>query len=456
MKKILVMILTVAILASAMLITASAANYEESAAKLNGIGLFRGTDAGFELDRAPTRAEAVTMLVRFLGLEEESQSGEYTHPFTDVPNWASDAVAIAYEKGYTTGVSDTAFNPNGACSAQMYVTFILRALGYSDESVDSTLWEEAIAFGKQIGVVDDIILSETFMRGNMTAVSYLALAVPPADGEYGCLLEKLVADGAVDPDKAAPILDIFKLLGEFSEIDSDTTKEVSIAMTMAMDMEMTYQGETMPAFMNLDISMIIDSDNIELAMVMETSVDGENVAMEIYVDGSDIYISAEGQKLKVPLGEDVGMDINDLMSMADLGEMADMSGYPIYMVKGLTKASEDGLTAYTFEISGGSMTAIVEEVFAMLGGSMGIDSVGDITVGDIAVAYYFDDAGALKRLDMSIDMSMDVEGSPMSIQMALECEIIAMGDGVEVKYPDDLDTYMDLEALMAAMADAAA
>ena len=56
---------------------------------LYGLGLFRGTQNGFELDRVLRRDEAAAMLVRFLGGEEQALAGEWSHPFTDVPQWTS-------------------------------------------------------------------------------------------------------------------------------------------------------------------------------------------------------------------------------------------------------------------------------------------------------------------------------------------------------------------------------
>lgn len=50
-----------------------------------------------------TRSEAVTMLVRLLGRENEALSGKWETPFTDVPAWAEPYVGLAYENGLTTG-----------------------------------------------------------------------------------------------------------------------------------------------------------------------------------------------------------------------------------------------------------------------------------------------------------------------------------------------------------------
>ena len=88
---------------------------------LKAMGLLKGSDQGYELDRAPTRIEAVIMLIRLLGEENEAlySTEEYTHPFVDAPGWegASDYLAYAYSTGLTTGVDATHFDPEATASA---------------------------------------------------------------------------------------------------------------------------------------------------------------------------------------------------------------------------------------------------------------------------------------------------------------------------------------------------
>ena len=61
---------------------------EAQAQMLCDLGLFRGTENGFELEKPMTRAEAAAMLTRLLGAEQEALTTEREHPFTDVPQWA--------------------------------------------------------------------------------------------------------------------------------------------------------------------------------------------------------------------------------------------------------------------------------------------------------------------------------------------------------------------------------
>ncbi|MCL2587913.1 MAG: S-layer homology domain-containing protein [Oscillospiraceae bacterium] len=187
--------------------SADLVNFEDFARDLNALGLFQGVGGGnFALDRAPTRAEALVMLIRLLGAEEAALAGSYTHPFTDVSGWATPYIAFAYEYGLTNGTSSTTFGPNAAATAQQYVTFVLRALGYSDAPGGDFTFANALNFGmNQVGVWHPILADGPFLRGHVAAVSFLGVAAFMADEDY-MLLEVLVAEGVVSASAAAPIL----------------------------------------------------------------------------------------------------------------------------------------------------------------------------------------------------------------------------------------------------------
>ena len=55
------LVLTVA-LAALLAVSAFAADFTHCADALHELGLFQGTDAGYDLDRAPTRAEAAALV----------------------------------------------------------------------------------------------------------------------------------------------------------------------------------------------------------------------------------------------------------------------------------------------------------------------------------------------------------------------------------------------------------
>ena len=73
------------------------AQQQKDADALNHLGLFLGTGKGYELDAELNRNQSVMLLVRMLGKLTEAETGDYAHPFNDVPKWASKVVA--YQSG---------------------------------------------------------------------------------------------------------------------------------------------------------------------------------------------------------------------------------------------------------------------------------------------------------------------------------------------------------------------
>lgn len=154
---------------------------EYAATILYKLGLFRGVgdkedgSPNFDLNRALTREEAATMLVRLLGKESEALSGKWTTPFSDVSDWAKPYVGYAYQNKLTYGISTTSFGGSDAVTATQYLTFVLRALGYSsdfDFSWDAA-WELSDALGITSGEYSKV--TKTFTRGNVAIISASSL-----------------------------------------------------------------------------------------------------------------------------------------------------------------------------------------------------------------------------------------------------------------------------------------
>jgi len=181
MKK-LISLLLVLVFSCCLVTAALAADSGDAltAAKtLYGMGLFSGTgtDAGgvpdFDLDKVPTRAEAVTMLVTLLGKSDAAKAGTWTTPFTDVPAWAAPYVGYAYENGLTAGLSKTLFGSSSPITGQQYLTLVLSALGY-DEGADFS-WQNASALADKLGLAGGDSSAAEFLRGDLAIISASAL-----------------------------------------------------------------------------------------------------------------------------------------------------------------------------------------------------------------------------------------------------------------------------------------
>jgi len=177
--------------------------YLRYAQALQEMGLFKGTNAGFELNREATRVEALVMLIRLLGEEEAALASTAKHPFKDVPSWASRYVAYAYAKGYTNGISATSYGATQSATREQYLTFLLRALGYDDAAGDF-VWSQASSKAVQIGMLSSAesqAVSGLFYRDHVAFSSYKALMTAKKDATVR-LLDILIDSGTVAIDAA--------------------------------------------------------------------------------------------------------------------------------------------------------------------------------------------------------------------------------------------------------------
>lgn len=169
---------------------------ETAAKELQTLGLFQGTERGYELGRDATREEAVAMLVRLLGKENEAYQGQWEHPFTDVSRWAQPYVSYAYANGLTQGVNATTFGSNEKITQSQYLTFLLRALGYN--SLTDFTWAAPYELAHTIGLIPaGPWENDAFQRQDMVILSRDALKIGrKSDGIY--LLKALYQEGAVE------------------------------------------------------------------------------------------------------------------------------------------------------------------------------------------------------------------------------------------------------------------
>ena len=185
---------------------------------LYSLGLFKGTgiDAAgrpkFEFTRVPNREEAVTLLVRLLGKEHEALAGEWETPFTDVSDWAKPYVGYAYANKLTSGTSVTTFGGDTPVAANQYITFVLRALGYSSGSDFD--WKTPWELAHKLGLCEDGEYNENnnakFKRANVVEVSFNALEVPhKTTGE--CIAQRIY-EAVTASEKS--YLDFYELMDE--------------------------------------------------------------------------------------------------------------------------------------------------------------------------------------------------------------------------------------------------
>ena len=207
----LVTILTLcALCATCALATGSDSVSVSHADKLYALHLFRGTGTNndgspvYSLDRTPTRLQGIIMMIRFLGEEDAALAFTEDSPFDDVSGEAESYVAYAYSRGLTNGTTDTTFTPGATLSANAYLAFLLRAMGYTEAGGDYQ-WENIMPFAVSLGLLtqDDAasIQANGLNRGDMVDLSYAALSSPVKGGE-STLAQVLMEKGVFTAQEA--------------------------------------------------------------------------------------------------------------------------------------------------------------------------------------------------------------------------------------------------------------
>lgn len=462
MKRFLTLLFTTLLLTAALCVTAYASDYDTVAQELSAIGMFRGTANGFELDRAPTRSEAAIMLVRLYGAEEQAKTayaaGEIKHPFTDVSEFASPYVAWLYTNGITNGFTETTFGSQRTCTVQNYVTFLLRALGYKDGT--DFQYADALPFAQEKGFYEPVMFPGTFLRDDLAAVTYQALAADMADGKT-YLLDSLVKSGAIDQNAAKPITDKIKtyraMLTATKGMDENA---MDVDMDVKMDMTMTAGGETttMPTFMKGNMKLIVDGGNVKLAYTTATEAQGETVKMDMWMKDGWMYTSTtmSGEEKKVKSSVEDQMAAVKSLSGVNMSAM-DVSG--LAMLESVTTKKAGTNTEYTVVIGKG-MNSMLESVTGAM--DTGTDGM-DMRFGKITATYTVDGRGILKKTHMIFDASMKMElpmedGTVLSLDTAyaydMTMTVNATGRSVKITFPD-FSGYQEIPATSAGTTPAA-
>lgn len=201
------------------------------ASQLEQLGLFRGLgknaagETEFALSQKLSRVEAVVMLVRTLGKASEAEAYPKTHPFTDVPAWADGYVSYAYDQKLTNGLSATRFGSNDTVSAAIYLTFLLRSLGYPEGEGGDFTWDAPWCLAGWCGIIPPQVDKIEFLRADAVDLSCAALFAS-MKGTNTSLQKQLVSQGVFTEEqfKSAFPQDPFS---EFRHLDRKVSETIA-------------------------------------------------------------------------------------------------------------------------------------------------------------------------------------------------------------------------------------
>lgn len=188
----------------------SSTDYNAIAVALKSLHLFKGSftgyGEGYDLELAPTRIQALIMFIRVLGEEEAALAYTGTTPFKDIAKGSQSEKYVGYavSHGYTNGYTATQFKPNQTVTANQYMEFMLRALGYSstaNTNLSATL-DTALASGVMTAGEQAMLQTDPFLRAELAYVSYYALDAA-LSGSSQTLRAALMDKGVFTPAESA-------------------------------------------------------------------------------------------------------------------------------------------------------------------------------------------------------------------------------------------------------------
>jgi len=185
----------------------------EYADTLYDLGIIHGTDKGYESEKTLTRAEAVTVIVRLLGEEDNLNKYRYEEKFADVPkdHWAYGYVMYCYENKITYGTGENTFSPDSLIDARQFVSLLLRTMGYDVPFEDAM--DEAVVCKLFNSSVKEEFEDKQFTRGDMFYTVYRSLKTHRNDGKL--MADYLASKGVITKNQAKE----FDIYRDFDHID---------------------------------------------------------------------------------------------------------------------------------------------------------------------------------------------------------------------------------------------
>lgn len=421
-------------------VAALASDYDSQADALNEMGLFCGTDTGYELERIPTRGEAAVMLVRLLGKENEAKAGAYEIPFTDVPDWAKQHVGYLYVNNLAKGSTPTTYNSGDTCNAQMFATFLLRALGYNDSIGDFT-YSEALEYAASIGLIEAAGTTNDFKRDDMVAFSYSALFQPVKDGGGTTLLEKLVAEHAVVAAAADKYMASYQNYLNVMNACTAYAEATRVHQSSDTEIQLTIDGQQQALSQQADIAAILDGNDIKFRMDSTLTLFGVTQEMGIYYADGWTYLNLAGMKIKSQSTLDMD-ELTEMNQQLDIGEAID----PFYLIESISRTQAGADVIYTVTYLLPDFNELLDSLLAQ---ALDDSEVASFQVNNMQTVYTCDSGGSLKSVlftgDFEIAVSNGQESQTAVMVFRSETKILATGNAVTVTPPADLTSYTELK-----------
>lgn len=151
--------------------------YYEAVMRLKSLDIVSGkTDGTYGINDPVTRAMIVVFINRLSGFRQEAEKYKSVPSvFKDVPQnyWAVGDINLAAKLGFTSGIGNGLFDPNGKVTYVQALGFVLNVLGHKNLKWPEGVLEKA----KEVGLTEGINLNpnDIIKRGDLALILNKAL-----------------------------------------------------------------------------------------------------------------------------------------------------------------------------------------------------------------------------------------------------------------------------------------
>lgn len=295
----------------AVVVEATQSNEQMAGDFLKAAGVLKGDDKGnLNLDQALTREQAMLMIAKLMGKEDEALNFKGQSTFKDAKNNAYWAPVIAWAEAQklTNGMGDGTFGLGKEATKNQVVTMYLRVLGYEVTWAGKELSADSQKVVEETGLLTAV--GETFNRGAMAVMTVNTLKATPKGAET-TLAKNLNVDMTKAPKFVTP-----SKPGEIG--DAKVTSAKAIAndkIEVKFDKEVSAAAADFKVTEKADATKVLEvkEAKMESAKVAVLTVEGltSGKAYAVKVGENTVNFTGIGKVATVPTVKNVkGTDFN--------------------------------------------------------------------------------------------------------------------------------------------------
>lgn len=226
----------------------------------------------------------------------------------------------------------------------------------------------------------------------------------------------------------------------------------NVACSLEMEMIQSSAGTTITVPVKAKIEAQEKEGVTLLHMLINMSMMGQTINMEMWQDGEYTYTSAYGQKTK----ELVTEDTNSQISEDELKKLEDSLSASMKENATVT-AQEDGGYLVTSSIPGKEIAGLMEKTMGMAG-SGDLESIDGLTFANVELGLTFDKDQMIRKMTMKGGMEGETEvpdindpektvKNKMTLSFDATVSLDKYGADVTVTLPEDLDAYQEMSGI---------